>query len=365
MHMEKKKVLIVGGYGTVGRVVSEILSKDEKILPVISGRDKSKARELAERLNAEWTTIDVTDKESISSALVNIDIVINCFSGPFTNFNLFLPELASKQGIHYLDVAGSYEYAERFLTLNDLAVNNKSILITSLGANPGIPGIMLMNAKYDFDEVDSGKIYFIIGSGFEGISVSSLKELKYMFDVTPLVWNKSEWIEPSKKSEKEYVGKPFEKEIYMGVSLTRDLLAIPKLMPANYLAFWSGSQSALQGLIMIMGLKLGLTRSDKSAKILLNLLRKVGKGKNSIADTLIKVDITGKLDGVRQKRIFEMYCEENYATAIAPAIVCQQIVRDKISKFGAFVPPEVVPTIDFMEHLKKFEIHFSVTTEAT
>ena len=137
--MKKKKVLIVGGYGTVGRVVSEILSKDERILPVISGRNKTKARELSERLNTEWITIDLNDIQSISSALANIDIVINCFSGPFTNFHLLLPDLASKQGIHYLDVAGSYEYAERFLTLNDQAVNNKSILITALGANPGIP----------------------------------------------------------------------------------------------------------------------------------------------------------------------------------------------------------------------------------
>jgi len=363
--MEKKKVLIVGGYGTVGSVVSEILSKDEKILPVISGRDKSKARELAERLNTEWITIDLTDEESILSALVNINIVINCFSGPFTNFHLFLPELASKQGIHYLDVAGSYEYAERFLTLNDLATNNKSILITSLGANPGIPGIMFMSAKDDFEEVDSGKIYFIIGSSFEGISVSSLKELKYMFDVTPLVWNKSQWIEPKQKGGKEYVGKPFEKEVYMGVSLTRDLIALPKFIATDYLSFWSGSQSAFQSLIMIIGFKLGLTRNDKFAQFLLKFLKKIGKGKNSIADALIKVDITGKIDGVRQKKIFEMYCEENYATAIAPAIVCQQIAREKISKYGAFVPPEVVPAKDFMEHLRKFEIHFSVTAEVT
>ena len=363
--MEKKKVLIVGGYGTVGSVVSEILSKDEKILPVISGRDKSKARELAERLNTEWITIDLTDEESISSALVNIDIVINCFSGPFTNFHLFLPESASKQGIHYLDVAGSYEYAERFLTLNDLAVKNKSILITSLGANPGIPGIMFMNAKYDFDEVDSGKIYFIIGSSLEGISVSSLKELKYMFDVIPLVWSKSQWVAPPKKGWKEHIGKPFEKEIYGGISLTRDLLAIPKLVTTNHLSFCSGSQSTFQGLIMIMGFKIGLTKNDKFAQFLLNILKKIGRGKNSIADALIKVDITGKIDEVRQKKTFEMYCEENYATAIAPAIVCQQIAREKISKYGAFVPPEAVPAKDFVEHLRKFDINFSVTTEVT
>ena len=94
-------------------------------------------------------------------------------------------------------------------------------------------------------------------------------------------------------------------------------------------------------------------------------MKKVGKGKHATADALIKVDIDGKIDGIRQKKVFEMYCEENYATAIAPAIVCQQIAREKISKYGAFVPPEVVPAKDFMEHLKKFEINLSITTEIT
>jgi len=151
----------------------------------------------------------------------------------------------------------------------------------------------------------------------------------------------------------------------MGMSLTRDLLVIPKLVPTNHLSFWSGSQSTLQGLIMLTGLKTGMTKNDRLAQLLLKILKKVGKGKNAIADVLIKVDIIGKKDGIRQKNYFEMYCEENYATAVAPAIVCQQIVEGKIDKFGAFVPPEVVPTKDFMKHLEKFNINFSSTNKET
>lgn len=361
--MEKKRVLIVGGYGTVGNLISEILSRDERILLTISGRNQMKAKELAERFGAEWITIDLTDIQSISSALVNIDIVINCFSGPFTNFHLVLPELASKRGIHYLDVAGSYEYAERFLKLNDQAAENKSILVTALGANPGIPGIMVMNARHEFDEIDSCRIYFVIGSTFDGISVSSLKELKHMFDVKPLVWDKSQWSDASTKSIKEYMGKPFEKEIYMGLSLTRDLLAIPGLLQTNHISFWSGSQSTIQGLVMLIGLKIGMTRNDRLAQLLLKLLKKTGEGKNAVADVLIKVVITGIKDGIEHKKGYEMYCDENYATAIAPSIICQQIVEGKIAKFGAFVPPEVVPAKDFIDRLDKFKINFSLTGE--
>ena len=117
-----------------------------------------------------------------------------------------------------------------------------------------------MSAKSEFDEVESGKVYFNIGSTFEGISVSSLKELKHMFDVTPMVWSESQWIEPSKKSKKKYFGKPFEKEIYMGISLTRDFLEIPKIMTMNHLSFWSGSQKCHTGINHDAGIEIGINQ---------------------------------------------------------------------------------------------------------
>ena len=360
--MEKERVLIVGGYGTVGTVVSEILSKSELIIRVIAGRNETKAKELAGKLKAEWRAVDINKEDSILAAFANVKVVINCFSGPFTNAPLLLAELCAKNGINYLDVAGSYEYAERVLTLNDLAKQNHATLITALGANPGLPGIALMSAKNDFDEMDSGRIVFVLGAGFKGISVSSLQELKYMFEVKPLVWDKTQWITPTVISIKEYVGKPFEQKVYLGVSLTRDILVIPELTGLKELSFWSGSQSTSQGLALILGLKYGFAKNEKRAKMLLKLLMKLGQ-KNATGDTLLSITITGKKNGEKIKRTIEIYCEENYATAIAPALVCQQIVEKKITEHGAFVAPQVVPSSDFMERLKTYLVNYSVKNE--
>lgn len=356
--MTKTKVLIVGGYGTVGCVVAEILAKDERIIPVIAGRNASKARELAQKYQTEWRMVDIADTESVPAALADINIVVNCFSGPFTHFPLHLPEIAAERGIHYLDVSGSYEYVERFLKLDGIAKKNNATVITALGTNPGIPGLIVLNAKTEFDQLETAKIYFVLGSRLDGISVSSLKELKYMFDVKPLAWSNSHWTKPKSESVKEYIGKPFEKEIYLGAALTRDLLSLPALTGINELSFWSGSQNTIQGLTMIIGLKMGLTGSERGAQLLLWLLKKLGETKDGIADALVKVEISGRKNGLRQKQTVELYCEENYATAIVPAIVCQQLVEGKITQTGAFVPPEVVPAKDFVERLKKYNIHW-------
>ena len=50
-------------------------------------------------------------------------------------------------------------------------------------------------------------------------------------------------------------------------------------------------------------------------------------------------------------------------TALAPVIICQQLVEGKIAKHGAFVPPEVIPAGDFMDRLGNFPIRYSVKTE--
>ena len=151
--------------------------------------------------------------------------------------------------------------------------------------------------------------------------------------------------------------------VTLGVSLTRDLHAIPELIDLGELSFWSGSQNTVQGLAMIAGLKLGITKTDWGARLLLSWLKLIGKGKRSISDALIRVEAIGTKQDIRQKKTIEMYCEENYATALAPAIVCQQMLERKIISRGAFVPPEIIPARDFMERLKEFAVHYSEATE--
>lgn len=363
--MNRKRVLVVGGYGTVGSVVSELLAKNTRILPVISGRNESKARKLAQKLKAEWRTVDINNEKSIIAALPDINVIINCFGGPFTDAPLHLPKLSVKHGIHYLDVSGSNEYAKRFLTLNKAASKNKTILITALGINPGISGIALMSAKNHFDEMESGRIVFVLGAQFKGISAPALMEMKHMLDVKPLMWDQSQWKKPKGMGYKEYVGKPFNKEIFLSSFLTCDLLAIPGLTGVKELSSWSGSQSTLQGLVMMAGFAFGLAKTEKKAQWLLNLMKKLGKSKQSISEALIKVQVVGIQKGVRQKRIVEMYCDENFATALTPVLICQQIVENKLTHYGAFVPPEIVPSADFMKRLKKYAIHYSETIEKT
>ncbi len=112
--MEKSRILIPGGYGAVGSIISTLLSNNNTIMPVVAGRNAEQAEKLAEKLNCEWTTIDLENRHSIKEALQNIDIVISCYI-PSGDFNTLLPEMAAESGIHYMDVAAFNEFNERVL----------------------------------------------------------------------------------------------------------------------------------------------------------------------------------------------------------------------------------------------------------
>lgn len=359
--MDRTRVLVVGGYGTVGTVVSEVLAHDPRVSLVIAGRDARKASELAHALRSEWRTLDVLDEETIPAALEGVRVVVNCFAGPFTGAPLHLPRMAAERGIDYLDVSGSYEWSERLLTLRETAEKGGATLITALGANPGIPGIAVVDAKSDLTHLKSARIVFVMGSKLDGISLAGLKELRHMFEVEPRFFRDGEWRAPESDSLKEHVGAPFDKEVYMGPFVTRDLLTLPGLTGARSISAWSGSQSALQGVAMVGGIWIGMTEHDGSARFLLRMLKRIGDMKGNISDALVKIEVVGEADGARVRRTVEMYCDENYATAIAPALVCMQVIEGQIRRKGVFFGTEVVPARDFMGRLGGYAMHLTKT----
>ncbi len=69
----------------------------------------------------------------------------------------------------------------------------------------------------------------------------------------------------------------------------------------------------------------------------------------------MQVAIVGTMNGVRHQRRVNTYYEENYVAAVAPVLVCQQLVDGTMTEYGAFVPPQIVPAHDVLERLKRFD----------
>lgn len=359
--MEKKQVLVVGGYGSIGSTISSLISENSDLFLIVSGRNSEKAKALAKRLECGFRTIDIGKEDSIEKALENIDIVICCYLDS-NNFNTILPEKAIELGIHYIDVSGINEYNEQVWTLNNKALKGNVTLITGLGLYPGIVGLLLADNQNYFDKIGSVEIYFTVGGNMDDISPLSLHDIGYMMDRTPRQWNGKKWVKTNGKGKNEYIGGPFSKKIFFYPSMiTSDLLKIPEIINSNKIVMWSGSESFLQGMVLFFGVKRGYARSIEKAKKLLKLLRFIGRNKKK--DCLIKIITTGSRDNVKHERIVEFYATEEFLTAIAPLIVCEQIANGEIKQPGAFTAPEVVNTQKFFESFKAQNINYQVSTK--
>ena len=93
--MSSKKILIVGGYGVVGRRITAQFAAEYPGCLVIGGRNAERADELAKSIGQgiRGRRIDITAPATIASALDDIAVVISCIDlsdGQHASRKLFL-----------------------------------------------------------------------------------------------------------------------------------------------------------------------------------------------------------------------------------------------------------------------------------
>src|SRR4051812_37471998 len=118
--MSKRKVVILGGYGTFGRHIAEKLAACPEAQVTIAGRHAEKGLPLARSLDAEFRLCDARDVTSLRQALANAWLVINA-AGPFQAGNYSIPQTCIDLGCHYLDLADGRAYVVNIVQLDEAA----------------------------------------------------------------------------------------------------------------------------------------------------------------------------------------------------------------------------------------------------
>ena len=133
-------ILIVGGYGTVGRQIARLLSRDYGPRLLIGGRHERKAARFTRSLGygAQPRQLDLTDPASFPSALNAVGLVIMCLDTADLNF----PHACITRAIHYIDITATYPVIERLEMLNELARVHGATILCSVGLAPGLTNLL-------------------------------------------------------------------------------------------------------------------------------------------------------------------------------------------------------------------------------
>jgi len=159
----KGKILIVGGYGAVGKIILSTLSEMFPKKVIVAGRNLEKAKAQSSILNHKVIPMEL-DVSSISEndkRLNDVHLVIMCID----QTNIDFVTQCIERGINYVDITANYDFLSQIENLNNVAKKHNSTVILSVGLAPGLTNLLTKRCKMMFKNIQSADIYILLGLG--------------------------------------------------------------------------------------------------------------------------------------------------------------------------------------------------------
>lgn len=159
---EGGRILIVGGYGQVGRSIAQRLAPIFPNLVTVAGRnlEMSVAAAAAIGHGVEGRSIDVF-AANVTNELNGVEFVLVCLDQSDTRF----VEQCFERGIHYVDISADYDFLSRVEKLDGLARQHGSMAILSVGVAPGLTNMLAAAVREKMKSVERIDILVELGLG--------------------------------------------------------------------------------------------------------------------------------------------------------------------------------------------------------
>lgn len=161
MNDQRLRLLIIGGYGTFGGRLAELLCRERRVSLVIAGRSKSAALAFCHALHPGATreALAVDRNRDVARRIekVNADIVVDA-SGPFqaygeNPYRVVKAALATRA--HYLDLADSPEFVRGIRQFDATAKEKELVVLSGVSSFPVLSSAMVRDLATDFRRIDS------------------------------------------------------------------------------------------------------------------------------------------------------------------------------------------------------------------
>jgi saccharopine dehydrogenase-like NADP-dependent oxidoreductase len=156
-------LLVVGGYGRVGRVVSARLGRRFPGRVVAAGRRLERAEALAaeEEGRVVPRRLDLADGDALPPALDGVRLVVLGIEGP----NERVARACFERGVHLVDVTATYRLMEAVERHDALARSRGATGVLSVGLAPGLTNLLAQRAAQALDAVERVDLTVLLGLG--------------------------------------------------------------------------------------------------------------------------------------------------------------------------------------------------------
>ncbi|SHK59434.1 Saccharopine dehydrogenase NADP binding domain-containing protein [Pseudonocardia thermophila] len=155
-------VVVLGGYGAVGRVVTRTLADLHPGRVVVAGRDERAAATFAARVpGVRARRVDVGLPDELSAVLDGAAAVVMCVE----RANAEVAVACLERGVHVVDVAATPGVIAAIEALDAIAEDGGAVAALSVGLAPGLTNVLARLCATDLPGATSIDIALLLGLG--------------------------------------------------------------------------------------------------------------------------------------------------------------------------------------------------------
>jgi len=350
------KILIVGGYGGVGRIIATALGSAFPGQVIAAGRSYRKARELSLETGQKVLPLelDIATAHENDELLDDIALVVMCIDQANTRF----VEKCIRRGIHYIDISAGHEFLSNVESLDADAKRLHATVVLSVGLEPGLTNLLASHCKSVLDEMRRVDIFVMLGLGDahgEAAIRWTIENLNAEFSIMEDgVMKRVRSFESGKQTTfPDKIGKRTAYRFNFP-----DQHVIPRTLSVASASSWFCLDSALVTHLFAFLTKVGIVRMLRVRSIhdvVVRMLKTFHFGSDKF---VLKVDASGIIDG--RQTLYECSISgygEGRATALVAAGVAERVYASSLPS-GVFHIEQLFDPAEFIDKLSGSGLSF-------
>jgi saccharopine dehydrogenase (NAD+, L-lysine-forming) len=373
--MDRKTLLLLGGYGNTGRLLARLLLQETDVKLIVAGRSIEKAESAAVELNSIFegdrvaaVFADASDINSLRGAFQGVDLVVVASST--VRYAREVATAALEAGIDYLDIQYSTKKVAVLKSMSEEIEKAGRCFITDGGFHPGLPAALVRYVAQHFDSLEKANVGSVIKEDWASLNLpdSTIYELlEEINDFEPLIFKEGRWKKAGLWGMLDTLSMDFGREFgkqYCAPMFLEEMRAIPERYPSlKETGFYVGGFNWFVDWLVLPLAAIGLKLWPQRALKPMGKLMKWGANTFSKPPygTLLKVEASGKVDDKIKAMAVTIYHRDGYLFTAIPVVACLlQYLDGSIKKPGLWTQANIIEPDRLMKDMQRMGIEVQI-----